>query len=69
VQAAYDEQVPAFLALFEREGRDFKKFFEAVRALARQSRNERMAALRELIPANASGAVAPAHSSVSTRSM
>ena len=69
VQAAYDEQVPAFLALFEREGRDFKKFFEAVRVLARQSRNERLAALRELIPSVASGAAAPAHSNASISSM
>jgi len=69
VQAAYDEQVPAFLALFEREGRDFNRFFDAVRALARQPHGDRLAALRELIPATASGAVAPAHSNVSTSSM
>jgi predicted aminopeptidase len=69
VQAAYDEQVPAFLALFEREGRDFHRFFDAVRALARQPKGERLAALRELVPANASGAVPPAHSSVSISSM
>ena len=69
VQAVYDEHVPAFLALFEQEGRDFKRFFEAVRALARQPQNDRMVALRALIPAVSSGAVTPIHSSASIRSM
>lgn len=49
-QAAYDEWVPAFEALFEREGRDFARFYDAVRALARQTKDERQAALRELAP-------------------
>ncbi|WP_442905756.1 aminopeptidase [Hydrogenophaga sp. RAC07] len=49
-QAAYDEWVPAFAALFEREGRDFARFYDAVRALARQPKDERQAALRELAP-------------------
>lgn len=69
VQAAYDEQVPAFVALFEREGRDFNRFFEAVRALARQPQGDRLAALRALAPAVSSGAGAPAHSSESISSM
>jgi len=49
-QAAYDEQVPAFLALFEREGRDFARFYDAVRQLARQPREARQEALRALQP-------------------
>lgn len=47
-QAAYDEWVPAFEALFEREGRDFPRFYDAVRALADLPRAQRHAALREL---------------------
>ena len=49
-QAAYDEWVPAFEALFEREGRDFARFYDAVRALAGRPKEERHAALRELAP-------------------
>ena len=44
-QAAYDELVPAFEALFEREGRDFARFYDAVRALARLPKDERRSAL------------------------
>lgn len=44
-QAAYDELVPGFEALFEREGRDFARFYDAVRALARRPKDERRAAL------------------------
>jgi predicted aminopeptidase len=47
-QAAYDELVPGFMALFEREGRDFKRFYDAVRALASQPKEARQAALRAL---------------------
>lgn len=47
-QAAYDEWVPAFEALFEREGRDFARFYDAVNTLADQPRAQRHAALREL---------------------
>jgi len=50
-QAAYDELVPAFEAVFEREGRDFARFYDAVRALAQQPRSERTSALRSLLPA------------------
>lgn len=50
-QAAYDQWVPAFEALFEREGRDFARFYDAVRALARQTAAERQAALQALDPA------------------
>lgn len=34
IMAAYDEGVPAFLRLFEQEGRDWTRFYDAVRALA-----------------------------------
>lgn len=44
-QSAYDELVPGFEALFEREGRDFPRFYDAVRALARLPKAERHAAL------------------------
>jgi len=44
-QAAYDELVPGFEVLFEREGRDFTRFYDAVRALARLPKDERRAAL------------------------
>jgi predicted aminopeptidase len=49
-QAAYDELVPAFQALFEREGRDWSRFYDAVRQLARQPLAQRHAALRALQP-------------------
>lgn len=49
-QAAYDEWVPAFEALFEREGRDFARFYDAVRSLGKLPKEERVAALRELAP-------------------
>jgi len=47
-QAAYDDLVPGFVALFEREGRDFNRFYDAVRALSEQPRAERQATLRQL---------------------
>lgn len=50
VQAAYDSMVPAFEALFAREGADWHRFHEAVAMLARQPRAERDAVLRELTP-------------------
>ncbi len=49
-QAAYDELVPAFDALFEREGRSFTRFYDAVRALAALPKEERWARLRALAP-------------------
>ena len=49
-QAAYDGLVPAFEALFEREGRDFARFYDAVRALAALPREERRARLNGLQP-------------------
>jgi predicted aminopeptidase len=49
-QAAYDLWVPAFEALFEREGRDFTRFYDAVRSLAGRPAAERLAALQALDP-------------------
>ena len=45
VLAAYTELVPAFEALFEREGRDFKRFYAEVKRLAALPKAERRAAL------------------------
>jgi len=47
-QAAYDEFVPGFEALFEREGRDWARFYAAVRALAKEPRGVRRERLREM---------------------
>ena len=47
-QAAYDELVPAFEALFEREGRDWPRFYDAVRQLTQLPQPERHAVLRAL---------------------
>lgn len=52
-QAAYDQWVPAFEALFEAEGRDFARFYDAVQALAEQPRPTREARLQTLLPADA----------------
>ena len=45
-QAAYDELVPGFEALFEVEGRDWQRFYDAVRQLAALPKNERHEALK-----------------------
>ena len=45
-QAAYDDLVPGFEALFEREGRDWQRFYDAVNRLARLSLEDRHEALR-----------------------
>ncbi len=45
-QAAYDELVPGFEALFEREGRDWQRFYDAVKRLAALPRDERRKALK-----------------------
>ena len=49
-QAAYDELVPAFEALFEREGRNWPRFYDAVRQLTQQPLPERHDTLRALLP-------------------
>ncbi len=45
---AYNELVPAFDALLARDGGDFRRFYEDVRKLARQPKDERDAELRGL---------------------
>jgi len=47
-QAAYDELVPGFEALFEREGRDWTRFYEAVKRLATVPKAERHQVLKEI---------------------
>ena len=47
-QAAYDDLVPGFLALFEREGQDFARFYDAVRTLADLPQAQRTAELQAL---------------------
>jgi len=45
VLSAYNELVPQFERLFEREGRDFSRFYAEVRRLAASAKPERRAAL------------------------
>ena len=47
-QAAYDEYVPAFEALFAREGGDWRRFYDAAKALAALPKEERHKKLEEL---------------------
>jgi predicted aminopeptidase len=47
-QAAYDDLVPGFEALFTREGRNWPRFFAAVKQLARQDKALRTEQLRQL---------------------
>ncbi len=47
-QAAYDELVPGLEALFEREGRDWLRFYAAARRLGELTRAERHQILKEL---------------------
>ena len=46
-QAAYDELVPGFEALYEREGRDWQRFYDAVKRLAAMPKDQRHQALKE----------------------
>ena len=48
-QAAYDELVPAFEALFEQEGRDWPRFYDAVRHLSQTPQAARHAALKAFL--------------------
>jgi predicted aminopeptidase len=48
VQGAYDDLVPQFERLFEREGRDFPRFYAAVKRLAALPKDERHATLRAM---------------------
>ncbi|WP_236589841.1 aminopeptidase [Ramlibacter aurantiacus] len=47
-QAAYDELVPGFEALFDREGQDWRRFYQAVRGLGQLTKSERHAFLKDL---------------------
>lgn len=49
-QAAYDDLVPAFEALFRREGGSFTAFYAAVRHLAQLPQSQRQFSLRALAP-------------------
>ena len=49
-QAAYDDWVPAFMALYQQQGQDLRRFYQAVRPLAKQAKETRQAALRDLMP-------------------
>ncbi len=48
-QAVYDELVPGFEALFEREGRNWPRFYDAVKKLAELPRLERHERLNALL--------------------
>jgi len=48
-QAAYDELEPEFEALFVREGRDWRRFFDEVRRLAVLPKNQRHQELKQLL--------------------
>ena len=50
-QGAYDDLVPAFLALFEQQGKDWTKFHAAVKQLSNEPKDKRQAALDELMKA------------------
>ncbi|MCB1768844.1 MAG: aminopeptidase [Candidatus Competibacteraceae bacterium] len=52
--STYYRQVPAFLALFEREGQDFAAFYKAAETLGELPPAEREAGLRELLPTSVS---------------
>jgi predicted aminopeptidase len=51
VQAAYHQRVPAFEALFEREGHDWQRFHAEVKRLAALPQAQRDAAIDALMPA------------------
>ena len=60
VQSAYDELVPAFLRLFDQQGRDFTRFYAAVQGLAALPRHERRASLDALAASAVPSAVGTA---------
>lgn len=60
VQAAYDQWVPAFEALFEQEGRDFARLYRAVEALAQLEKPAREARLLALMDNTQAAMPAPA---------
>ena len=58
-QAAYDELVPGFMALFEEEDRDWPSFYAAVKALAERPLAERHAVLKNADPSMATTSLPP----------
>ncbi len=54
-QAAYDELVPGFEALFAREGKSWPRFYDAVRRLAKMPTTERVRALKQIATEHTSG--------------
>ena len=54
-QAAYDDWVPGFDALFKQQGRDWVRFYEAVRRLSQLPAPERSRALNQLKTEHQSG--------------
>lgn len=46
-QAAYDDLVPGFEALFVHQGRDWPRFYDAVRQLAKRTKDERGLQLKQ----------------------
>jgi predicted aminopeptidase len=46
-QAAYDDLVPAFEALFQAQGRDWPRFYDAVKQLATLAKDERLQQLKQ----------------------
>jgi len=55
IQAAYDELVPGFEALFAREGQDWQRFYDAVRRLAEEPGPQRIRFLKQLSGETTSG--------------
>ena len=58
--AIYTQRVPAFEAMLREQGGDLPKFFDAVKALARQDRAAREAVLRGYTPKVEAEIVTPA---------
>lgn len=59
-QAAYDQWVPAFEALYQTEGRNLPRFYDAVSTLSKLEKPERDAALQTLVDAAATSNTTPA---------
>ncbi|RYF33177.1 MAG: aminopeptidase, partial [Comamonadaceae bacterium] len=57
-QGAYDDLVPNFEALFAQEGRDWPRFYSAVKRLAALPKPKRLAALEALVPGGSMPAAA-----------
>lgn len=49
LQAAYDEWVPGFEALFDRNGQDWSRFYDAVKGLAQQPALARLSVLKRSV--------------------